>query len=118
MNEVEQNQETTDGQAVRRTVDALVMRYRRRRSANVLLYNPWNFKAEPGDLMVTNGGTLFRLEESSGWGKRMSGVLYPRQIKPPQKGMVAVIKDDEVYWTHNANLHRTKMAGDNVEDSP
>jgi len=55
--------------------------------------------AEQGDLMVSNDGKLFRLEKSSGWGAKSAGVLYPRTIKPPRDGMVAMIRDGEVWWS-------------------
>lgn len=72
-------------------------RYRRKRSSKVLNFDSWNFDAEPGDLMVDYRGKLFRLEQSSGWGKRNAGELTPREIKPP-KGCIAVILDNEIYW--------------------
>ena len=49
--------------------------------------------------MVSNDGKLFRLEKSSGWGAKSAGVLYPRTIKPPRDGMVAMIRDGEVWWS-------------------
>jgi len=75
------------------------IRYRRRRTTRVLTYNPWNFDAEVGDLMVDSvDGALYRLEESSGWGKRTSGDLTPRRIKPLSTDMVAKIIDGEIWW--------------------
>lgn len=74
-------------------------RYRRRRSARVSGWNPWNPDAEVGDLVVTHTGILCRLEESSSWGARTAGVLYPRKVWPPQPGALAEIRGDEVYWT-------------------
>jgi len=76
----------------------LIRRYRRKRSAKVFPYNPWNTETEPGDLMVSCSGMLYRLEESSGWGKRQSGVLTPRTIDPPTVDLIAVIHGNEIWW--------------------
>jgi len=76
----------------------VVKRYRHRKSTRVFPYNPWNFNAEPGDLMVDQNGKLFRLKESSGYQKRGSGELTPVEIKPPP-GLFAVMWGmDEVWW--------------------
>jgi len=83
------------------TVRALVLRYRRRRSSTVWHFNARAWDAEPGDLMVTHDGTLYRLEESSGWGKREAGELTPRTIKPPRPELYAVIHEGEVWWAQN-----------------
>ena len=100
------NTESKAGQAV--PLDSLVGRYRRRRSANVLPYDPWNQEAMPGDLMVDLfTGKLHRLEQSSGWGKRMSGDLTPREILPPAEGLKAIIKDDEIWWMKPPNKRIT-----------
>ena len=71
-----------------------MIRYRRRRSAKV---NPSEDDAEAGDLYV-QFGKLIRCEEPTGWGARNLGLLYPREIKPPFPGMIAVVKDGEIYW--------------------
>ena len=97
------NNKQTEGES---KVDSstLVGRYRRRRSAKVLHFNQWNQEAEQGDLMVdSTNGKLYRLEQSSGWGKRMSGELTPREIPPPYDGLIACIKDDEVWWIKPPN---------------
>jgi hypothetical protein len=78
---------------------AMRVRYRRRRSAKVKAYYAWDWDAEPGDLMVSGAGELFRLENSRGRDKAAAGDLTPRQIAPPQSGMIAEILDGEVWWT-------------------
>jgi len=83
-------------------VNALVLRYRRRRSSTVWHFNARAWDAEPGDLMVTRDGILYRLTESSGWGKREAGELTPRTIHPPRAGLCAVIHEGEVWWAQNA----------------
>ena len=87
-------------------LDPLVLRYRRRRSSTVWHYNARAWDAEPGDLMVTHDGILYRLTESSGWGKREAGELTPRTIKPPHPGLFAVIHEDEVWWAQNNRVER------------
>ncbi len=78
--------------------EGMKKRYRRRRSVKVWVYSEWNFKVEPGDLLVTFDGKLFRAESSNGYGKRNLGELTPRLIKPPQDGMIAIIEEQEIYW--------------------
>ena len=74
-------------------------RYRRRRSAQVLAWDPWYWECEPGDLMVTPlGGHLYRLEASRGRGSGAAGVLYCRLIRPPDGYTHAVIENGEVWW--------------------
>ncbi len=87
----------------------LVQRYRRRKKVRVFGYNPWLAEAEPGDLMVTTGGKLMRLEVSSGRNKRDAGDLTPRTIKPPRPGLIAVYgpKDEvpekrSIWWAEKA----------------
>lgn len=76
----------------------LIKRYRHRKSTRVFPYNPWNFDAEPGDLMVDQNGKLFRLRESSGYQKRGAGELTMVEIKPPP-GLIAVMwGPNEVWW--------------------
>lgn len=75
-----------------------VRRYRRRKTSRVWRYHPLNTDAEPGDLMVAYDGRLFRLEESSGWGKRMAGELTLRTIKPPRLGLRAELREGEIWW--------------------
>lgn len=74
------------------------IRYRKHRKTRVLRFNPWNFDAEPGDLMVANGVQLFRLEEARTPSVSAVGELYPRVIKPPHPGMRPWLVDDEVWW--------------------
>lgn len=76
------------------------IRYRRRRSAKVLVYNPWNFDAEVGDLMVSDNGLLYRMEKSSSWWVNAAGELYARLVHPPRKDMKAVIDHGEIYWVN------------------
>lgn len=100
---VEEGKRQIDGR-VANSLDGLVGRYRRRRSAKVLRYDPCNQEAMPGDLMVDLfTGKLYRLEQSSGWGKRMSGDLTPREIPPPTDGLIACIKDNEIWWMKPPN---------------
>ena len=54
---------------------------------------------EIGDLLIDDEGRLFRLKESTGWGKRMAGELTPCQIKPPHPNMKAAIENGDIYWT-------------------
>jgi len=74
------------------------IRYKRRRSARVYHWNPWNPDIEIGDLLVDHRGKLYRAEASTGWGKRKAGDLTPREIKPPDDTMKAIIVGDEVFW--------------------
>ena len=83
-------------------------RYRKRKKAKVWHFTSRNWEVEPGDLMVHMQGDLFRLEESSGWGKRCAGELYPRKIKPPPGYDRATIKDGEVYWTREQDTDEFK----------
>ena len=77
----------------------LLRRYRRRKTARVFGFNPWNFEAEAGDLMVdSTTGRLYRCEESSGPDKAAIGELNPREIKPPLPGLHAVIHENEIWW--------------------
>ena len=76
----------------------LFRRYRKRGTATVWHYSPWCQEAEPGDLMVTDSGQLYRLQESSGWGKRKAGELTLRLILPPMHGLIAKIVGEEVWW--------------------
>jgi hypothetical protein len=73
-------------------------RYRKRRNARALRYNPWNMESEPGDLMVNHMGQVFRLETPGGWGARTAGLLYPRFIRPPAGYGKAEIREGEIYW--------------------
>jgi hypothetical protein len=75
-----------------------MIKYRRKRSSKVLAYNPWNFNAEPGDLMVDHSGNLFRLEENPSPIIRAGGELRPRRIKPKKTNMKAKIINKEIYW--------------------
>lgn len=87
-----------------------VVRYRKRKSARVWVFNSRNFDAAAGDLMICpHTGKLYRLEESGGLNQASSGELYPRRIHPPKKGLRAVMRRGEIYW-ENAIEHPTKGA--------
>ncbi|MFA5238399.1 MAG: hypothetical protein WC476_01650 [Phycisphaerae bacterium] len=70
-----------------------------RKDRKILPYNERNWDAEPGDIMVMEDGRVWRLTESTGWGKRAAGELTPREIKKPgfkgsiQKGKLVWVKD-------------------------
>ena len=66
----------------------------RKRGGRVLDYDPWNFDAEVGDFMIDTVGRLYRLEESRGRDKAMSGDLTPRRIKPPHPTATATCGTD------------------------
>ena len=73
-------------------------KYRKRKTARILQWNPWNWEAESGDIMISLQGKAYRLEPSSGWNKRCAGELYPRKIKCPTGFNRAIIKNGEMYW--------------------
>ena len=79
------------------------IRYRKRKSTRVY---PFPFSTtstsdcEIGDLLVDHKGKLFRLRESTGWGKSRAGELTPCEIKPPKSDMKALLEGGEVYWTN------------------
>lgn len=62
----------------------------------VLRYNPWNFDAEPGDIMVSHDGRAWRLYESNGRQKAAAGELSMRELK--RKGMKATIENNKLAW--------------------
>ena len=74
------------------------IRYRKRRKTQVWHYFPWNWDIEPGDLLVDAWGGLMRAVESCGNNQSRSGTLNTRAIKPPLPGMIAEIRDGEVWW--------------------
>lgn len=74
------------------------MKQLRNRKGQCLPYSERNFEAEPGDYMVDMFGQVFRLEESSGWGKRNAGELTPRTIHPPKGYSHAILKDGKIFW--------------------
>ena len=61
----------------------------------VLNYNPWNFDAEPGDIMVSQG-RAWRLYVRRGGPMAAAGELCMRELK--KKGHRATIKNDELVW--------------------
>ena len=63
---------------------------------SVLRYNPWNFDAEPGDIMVKQDGTAYRLYERKDSNISASGELFMRQLK--REGHKATIQKDELVW--------------------
>lgn len=77
------------------------IRYRKWRKTRVLPYDPRNWDAEPGDLMVGHG-RLVRLMESNGRDKAALGELTEVDIKPPVEGAMAILEDGEVYWVDEA----------------
>jgi len=62
----------------------------------VISYNPWNFDAEPGDIMVKRDGRAYRLYERKDSNVSASGELFMRQLK--REGCKATIKDGELVW--------------------
>jgi hypothetical protein len=76
------------------------IRYRKRKTTRVLGWNPHNWDAEPGDLMVrVSAGRLFRLEAGVN-PSAADGHLYPREIK--RDGYRIEWADDgELYWVKN-----------------
>jgi hypothetical protein len=77
------------------------IKYRKRKSTRAYPF-PYNTgptcDCEIGDLLIDDYGRLFRLRESSGWGKRMAGDLTPCEIKPPLSDMKAILENGEIYW--------------------
>lgn len=69
-----------------------------RSKGKVYGWNPWNWDAEPGDLMVNNLGQLFRIAKSRGRNKAAAGDLTPVLIKPPSPELCAAIIDGRVWW--------------------
>ncbi len=65
----------------------------------VLTYNPWNFDAEPGDIMVGCTGEAWRLYERRGGPRAAAGELCMRRLK--RKGMKAEIKDNKLVWVND-----------------
>ncbi len=53
---------------------------------------------EVNDWIVDREGDVYRLVESSGWGKRAAGELTPRSVKPPVEGAKAVFRDGKWWW--------------------
>lgn len=72
-------------------------RFRKRRRTRVLPWCPWNWGTEPGDLMISAVGNLYRLETPHSLCAR-NGILYPRRILPPAGFSRAVLEDGEIYW--------------------
>jgi len=63
----------------------------------VLPYDPWNFDAEVGDIMVDSmSEKAYRLYESRGRNKRDAGELTPVEIKKP--GKRATLVDGKLVW--------------------
>jgi hypothetical protein len=67
-----------------------------KRTGVVTGWNPWNFNAEPGDIMVKPDGTAYQLEVSRGRNKAAAGELTPRELKKP--GYRATIQDGKLVW--------------------
>ena len=84
------------------------IKYRKRKSTRAFifpLFTHFTDDYESGDLLIDDKGGLFRLKESTGWGKRMAGELTPCEIKPPQHGMRAILENDNIYWTDKEVSH-------------
>lgn len=63
----------------------------------VLGYNPWNFDAEPGDIMVSEANDIaWRLYERRGGPRAAAGELCMRELK--KKGYVPRIKNKKLVW--------------------
>jgi len=62
----------------------------------VLRYNPWNFDAEPGDIMVSHDGRAWKLYDRPGSAKSCAGELSQRELKKP--GCLADIVDGKLVW--------------------
>lgn len=73
------------------------IKHRKRKDTKILGWNPWNFDAEPGDLMVGHG-KLYRLEDRKRGNMAAAGELYPRLIKPPVEGLFAILDGEDVFW--------------------
>jgi hypothetical protein len=71
--------------------------YRKRKKTRILQWNPRNWDAEPGDLMVrVSEGRLFRLEAAINPGAADGG-LYPREIT--RDGCrIEWAADGNLYW--------------------
>lgn len=74
-----------------------MIRYRKNKKTKIIT-NCRNDSAEPGDLFLEFGGSLFRIYESNGWHKKMLGELSMRKIHPPKNGMIAVLVHGDIYW--------------------
>jgi hypothetical protein len=69
---------------------------RTKTTGKVLPYDPYNFNAEPGDIMVDFvNGRAWRLYETPGARSR-SGELSMRELKKP--GMIATIQENKLVW--------------------
>jgi hypothetical protein len=76
------------------------IKYRKRRSARVWGFNPWNFDIEVGDLLIDKDGKLYRARQHRNRNRRDAGELTAVEIKPPGPGFVARMSPDrrEVFW--------------------
>jgi hypothetical protein len=63
-------------------------------------YNPWNFGAEPGDIMVAMDGRAFRLYTIRGSCSAAAGELCAREIK--RRGCNAMIENGQLRWVRAA----------------
>jgi len=61
----------------------------------ILRYNPWNFDAESGDIMV-GFGRAWRLYDRKGSPSSAAGQLLMRELK--KKGKKAIIQNNELIW--------------------
>ena len=66
----------------------------------VLHYNPRNFDAESGDIMVDFDGRAYRLYSRRDSPSCAAGELFTRQIKRP--GQKAKIVDGKLVWKASA----------------
>ncbi len=71
---------------------------RHRTRNRVLPFNPWNFDAEVGDIMVNHWREAYYLRQSRGRNKADAGELTPVQIK--REGYHAVVfKEADGHWS-------------------
>ncbi len=69
----------------------------------VLGYNPWNFDAQPGDIMVDRStGKAWRLYERKGGPSAAAGELQMYPLKKP--GFRATIQNGQLVWISEENL--------------
>jgi len=81
------------------TNDDMKLTKRQLREGKILPYDPWNFNAEPGDIMVAVfSGRAWRLYEPPGQAAK-AGELSMRELKKP--GMKAILEDGKLKWIPN-----------------
>ena len=63
----------------------------------MLPYNPWNYDAEAGDIMVSSCGLAWRLFERKQGPNACAGILSMYPLK--RKGHIAKIVNGKLKWT-------------------